>query len=1000
MAGQHGPIPDAITKAKESTGKFVVKLTEVNNDIIYGKKMIDAVERAKTAAEGGKKKKEMIKQLSFFKDPSITSLTTILKTLNSFELCNPASFALNQAFPPGSNGQEDFLEFQGEVRDIFEKFRNFSLIPGQADVTGVTVDRSVRIERNQTFTATFPPLTDSKKYPITQDTSITFKSVDPKVTASMTGRVIKIDGNNFDVQIERASTLSPPVGEDQQALLFSDFAAEFTKQQSGDVQEISKELATIAKELREIGFQDILNTLNGIPPNFPGLGKIRGTFIKVGDFINAVGIGAAPIADEIDDASQFLAGGLTSRQVLEGSRLFNDLFRKIEPIVNFQNTLVTGYKDTIQNVNSILRDVIPFEELSKFIKFITDFARIVQGVVSMVLALLKTINGIIKIISTIIKVFLTLIKVVKAVAAAFPTMFATAGIVGIILDKIDQAEGALSLAQKYLNVLSEFIKQLIRELTILKIALGVLIEEGAQLAAKLGSCAALNGNGMESAMAGMVQQIRGSLRALTGALPNEDYYPDDPNAPGRGLQADKNPDGIGSFVRLPGGEIMFVNDSIMGFDENGNLIFFGNLTSLSTGVNFNDTLGQDFRNRNLKYYTFDKFRNSQASMLNEADRLANERNNRIQEVDPEDRFGNFQEYYRGYNIKIQEEIENNVNAQTATRRRGIALDSDERITVSTELTFANKLSQIVNEVKFLIDRDIKLGLIGINTTDAEANQPSDDDAMNLAKTTGANKVAISNIEAENNDKASSTLPDRPARPVKSRVGNQPFESNEDAPIQSRGKTTGGSKKKPISVPALAQAGIERFIDETPVLKDLMSNLGTFNRSTTSQLSNLFNRPGIEDMTEEELVEILKGDILTGLDPNPDRVNEVKEKTQKWYLGIRAKARVSFDVLSQAQGQGGKTSAAKKSFKNRGGRTSGKPKAEFEPFVTKIELKQIPKWIKLLEKQKYSQNEILAGLQNEGITDKYEIIIQDDGKIKIRKRLAFKEGNFGNPRSKR
>jgi len=100
------------------------------------------------------------------------------------------------------------------------------------------------------------------------------------------------------------------------------------------------------------------------------LGKIRETFIKVGDFINAVGLGAAPIADELDDASQFLAGGLTSRQVLEGSRLFNDLFRKIEPIVNFQNTLVTGYKDTIQNVNSILRDVIPFEELSKFIKFI------------------------------------------------------------------------------------------------------------------------------------------------------------------------------------------------------------------------------------------------------------------------------------------------------------------------------------------------------------------------------------------------------------------------------------------------------------------------------------------------------------------------------------------------------------------------------------------------------------------------------------------------------
>ena len=274
MAGQHGGIPDAITRAKESTGKFIVKLTEVNNDIIYGKKTIDAVERAQAAAEGGKRKKQMIAELSFFKDPSITSLTTILRTLNSFELCNPASFALNQAFPPGSDGQTKFLEFQGQVRDIFEKFRNFSIVPGRADVTGVTVNRAVRIERNQTFTATFPPLNNNKKYPITQDTSITFKSVDPKVQASMTGRVIKIDGNNFDVQIERASTLSPPVGADQQPLVFENFAAEFTKQQSGDIVEISEELASVAAELREIGFQDILNTLQGIPPNFPGLGNV------------------------------------------------------------------------------------------------------------------------------------------------------------------------------------------------------------------------------------------------------------------------------------------------------------------------------------------------------------------------------------------------------------------------------------------------------------------------------------------------------------------------------------------------------------------------------------------------------------------------------------------------------------------------------------------------------------------------------------------------------
>ena len=48
-----------------------------------------------------------------------------------------------------------------------------------------------------------------------------------------------------------------------------------------------------------------------------------------------------------------------------------------------------------------------------------------------------------------------------------------------------------------------------------------------------------------------------------------------------------------------------------------------------------------------------------------------------------------------------------------------------------------------------------------------------------------------------------------------------------------------------------------------------------------------------------------------------------------------------------------------------------------------------------EIKKYSQNEIDAGLQNEGINDKYEIKVDDDGKIDIRKRIAFKEGNFNN-----
>ena len=686
-----------------------------------------------------------------------------------------------------------------------------------------------------------------------------------------------------------------------------------------------------------------------------------------------MGTSASQIADEEDDESQFLAGSLTSRDILEGSRLFQDFFRKIEPLLNFQSTLTTGYKNVVEDLNNILRNAIPYEELSKFIKFVVDFAKIIQGVVSMLIVLLKTLSTIVKTITTILKVFRVIIKVIKAVAMALPTMFLTAGIVQQLTDKIDQAEEALGLAITFLESISKFLDRVARNLGILKNSLQVLIVEGSALAAKLGSCAALKGNGQGAGMEAMVENLRASLRDLTGALPGEDYY-DDPNSPGRGLSADQLPDGVNSFVRLPNGEIMFLNDSIIGFDENGNLIFFGDLTSLSTGVNFNDTLGQSFRNRNLSFYTFDKFRNSQASMLDEADRLAAERNTIIQEVDPSNRFGNFAEKYLGYTIKIQEEIEDNTNAQKASRRRGIALDSLEKIAVSTELTFSDNLSGIVNEVKFLLRRDIDAGILGVNTPDQQPNEVSDTDALNLAKTVGANPIAVSNIESENNNQAASSLP----------TTINPSSTSPDAGFSAQIRSDGSSPRKPLNVQNIAQTGIQDFIKESPSLSSLSANLGTINKATPSQLSNILKEPGVENLTEEELLQKLKGEILSTVDPNPEKVDEVKEKTKQWYEGLRGKARADFDRLKLSARippiVGGKIFPASESY-------------EFEPYISKIELQEIPKWVKLLLRSGYTQLEVDAGLGGEGIKDKYEIKTLPNGKIEVQKKLAFKEGNF-------
>ena len=140
---------------------------------------------------------------------------------------------------------------------------------------------------------------------------------------------------------------------------------------------------------------------------------------------------------------------------------------------------------------------------------------------------------------------------------------------------------------------------------------------------------------------------------------------------------------------------------------------------------------------------------------------------------------------------------------------------------------------------------------------------------------------------------------------------------------------------------------------------------------------------------DHIVEIVEKDS----DEKKSKIEEVKEKTRKWYSGLRGKARADFDriKLSASIPSGGLKGAlglggGKKIFKTGDA-------YEFEPFITKIELKEIPKWIKLLLRSGYTQNEIDAGLQDEGVRDKYDIKIDDKGKVDIRKKLAFQESNF-------
>ena len=986
-------IPKMIVKAGNGAKKFLEKLEEVSLDIQYGQKTLSAAEiESAIDFDDPAKRKQIVLDTAFFKDPSVNSLTVLLKTLNGYELCDPFSFALNQAFPPGSPVAETFNNVQGKLRDIFEGLRNFTLIPGNVEVTNITSSGFNFTTNQQPVTLVFPPNSPS----MARGTVAFIKqNNDPKVSSFVTVRVIEpLENNSYSVNIESRSTTDPPyeLNPNGQPVLdangievpriFTDFSIEFEKKATTDIRELSEELVGIANLLREIGYQDLLNDLDGIPSNFPGVGKIKESAKKVGDIINQVGGGASTAGDQVGVAAGALAGGLTTRQVIDNSKVLQEFVRKLEPILNFQNTLVSGYRDTVENLNNILRNAIPYGELSKFVKFIVNFAQIIEGVVSFLITLLKTLNSIVKTVTTILKVFKVVIKVIKIAITALPSLFTTVGIIQQISDKLDQAEEALGLAIQFLENISKFLDRITQRLTSLKGALRILIKEGTALAAKLDSCESLKGNGLGEGMQQFVNQIRTSLRGLTGASPGEGYYPDDPNAPGSGIDTRDLPDGVNTAITTGDGEIIFVEDTIIGFDGNGNLIFLGELTSLSTGVAFNNTLGQRFRNENLRYYTFDKFRNSQLGMLDAADELAFNRTNRIQEVDPEDRFGNFAENYLGYTIKIQEEISQNPNAQVATRRRGIALDSNEKIVVSTSLTFSTDLAGIVNEVKFLLKKDIEDGILGVNTTDNQPNEVSDTDAINLAETVGANPIALNNLKAENNNKTASTIKQLSPTENPTRIGNRPYTSDDtEKPAQQ--KAQGNSPAKTINTQGIARSGLDQFISDTPSLSGLAGNLNSINSATPSQLSNILKEPGVENLSEEELVKKLKGEILSSIDPNPEKIEEVKEKTQNWYKGIRGKARTDFDRL--------KLSAY---IPKGGGNVFESPDAyEFEPFVTKIEKAEIPKWVKLLQRSGYTEAEIQAGLSNEGISDKYDITFDDKGKVNIRKKTAFKESNF-------
>ena len=393
---------------------------------------------------------------------------------------------------------------------------------------------------------------------------------------------------------------------------------------------------------------------------------------------------------------------------------------------------------------------------------------------------------------------------------------------------------------------------------------------------------------------------------------------------------------------------MVLPDSVFGYDEFGNIVFYGDLTSLATGVSFEDTLGQDFRSR-LNYYTFNKFEAAKHGPLIEA--AENIYSDSQIVADSGDAFGNFQEIYLGYTLKIQEDKPVDKNKQNLLRRRGIALDSENNIVAATSLTFSDDLPGIINELKYKLKIRVNEGIIGINTSDKQPNQISDSDALDLAENLGSNPLALSNIKAQSNNRATSNISSgnasnsiegksiNPNDPTETRIGGGAFTKDETMGEGNiMGASSVGDKESPsriINTRALLNPILEEQRTNNPEVKAISDMLNTLSSVDSTTLNNLLKSPGSQDLSDTELFNTLKEQILSTVDPNPNKVEEVKRKTAQWYEGLRNSTRLEWEQLT---------------LNYRPPQRPAPP--EYETYFTQVEELALPQWVRTLQRAKF------------------------------------------------
>ena len=980
-----------LEKAYNSIQSFNKGLQNVVMIIVYGNKTKPVELVDFRDSEKRNEIKYAIRNIG--ENPSLLNVVNTLEVINTYDLCNPLMFAINNLFPPGSEVANAFDSVQEEINELVDSFRKFSLVAGVIENIATPVGGSLEFKTGKIELNT----RDENKFTRGSFVTIT-QNENPKVTSLMRGSIEEVNRNGYIINVESISPSTPPYQRNNNGdvitddanipvlATFNNFTIEGENQLVSDVQGIGNDLVDISNDLRGFDFVSVELALKAIPNSFPGVRALKKAIKDINDEIkdiqNRNQSGASDIADQAQTAGSLLAGGFTAEEAIAKSRKLRDAYNKILPYTDLKFALQEGFKKDIENINRFLRDFIPFEELAAVVGVINKTAKTVVAIIDFAIALITTINNIIKAVVIVLKVIRVVLKVIQLVIAPIPSLLTTVGMIEKPTNFISKIQDGISRAIDLLVKISREFNKTIGLLSFGKTYLQYLIKETAELQAKLESCPGLNKSGFSESMNEASRNSFFALKRLLDTIPNLDKF----EAGQQGV-AEVNKTGATTFVVIDGkGTIMVLPDSVFGYDEFGNIVFYGDLTSLATGVSFEDTLGQDFRSR-LNYYTFNKFEAAKHGPLIEA--AENIYSDSQIVADSGDAFGNFQEIYLGYTLKIQEDKPVDKNKQNLLRRRGIALDSENNIVAATNLTFSDDLPGIINELKYKLKIRINEGIIGINTSDKQPNQISDSDALDLAENLGSNPLALSNIKAQSNNRATCNISSgnasnsiegksiNPNDPTETRIGGGAFTKDETMGEGNiMGASSVGDKESPsriINTRALLNPILEEQRTNNPEVKAISDMLNTLSSVDSTTLNNLLKSPGSQDLSDTELFNTLKEQILSTVDPNPNKVEEVKRKTAQWYEGLRNSTRLEWEQLT---------------LNYRPPQRPAPP--EYETYFTQVEELALPQWVRTLQRAKYTDTEIQYGISDVNIRDKYQIKIgPEPNKVEVTLRPAFR-----------